>query len=247
MTFKDHFSGHAGSYARYRPDYPAELFDYLASLVQRHDVAIDCATGNGQAAIGLARHFGCVVASDGSVPQLRSAQPHPHVVYVGNLAEQMPLRDASADLVVAAQAAHWFDHERFNREVRRVLRPQGAIAIWAYDVARIEPDIDAVIHHYYENVVGKYWPPERSHVETAYRDVPFPWRDVATPVFQLDLKWDLDALMGYIGTWSATQRYVKATGTDPLPVLRERLEALWNSPPTPRSVIWPLHLRVGRP
>jgi SAM-dependent methyltransferase len=246
MTFKDHFSGHAGSYARYRPDYPAELFDYLASLVPRHDLAVDCATGSGQAAIGLARHFGLVVASDGSVPQLRSAQPHPDVVYVGNLAEQMPLRDASADLVVAAQAAHWFDHERFNREVRRVLRPQGAVAIWAYDVARIQPDIDAVIHHYYADVVGPYWPPERSHVETAYRDLPFPWRDITTPVFQLDLTWDLDALMGYIGTWSATQRFVKATGTDPLPALRERLAAVWNSPATQRSVIWPLHLRVGQ-
>jgi SAM-dependent methyltransferase len=246
MTFKDHFSGHAGSYARYRPDYPAELFEYLASVVPAHDVALDCATGSGQAALGLARHFGCVVASDGSVSQLRSAQQHPRVAYIGNLAEQMALRDASADLVVAAQAAHWFDHERFHREARRVLRPQGAVAIWTYGLASIDPDIDAVMHHFYQDVVGAYWPPERRHVETAYRDLPFPWQDVPTPPFQLNLQWDLDSLIGYIGTWSATQRYVKATGTDPLPALRARLAAHWNSPTTPRSVIWPLHIRVGR-
>jgi SAM-dependent methyltransferase len=246
MTFKDHFSGHAGSYARYRPDYPAELFDYLASLVQRHDVALDCATGSGQAAIGLARHFERVVASDGSVAQLRSAEQNPRVAYVGNLAEQIALRDASADLVVVAQAAHWFDHERFHREVRRVLRPQGALAIWTYGLTQIDAAVDAVVGRFYQDVVGEYWPPERRHVEAAYRDLPFPWHDLAVPAFQLRLQWDLDSLIGYIGTWSATQRYIKATGADPLPALRERIAAHWNSPATPRSVIWPLHLRVGR-
>jgi Methyltransferase domain len=243
MSFKDHFSGHAVSYARYRPDYPAELFDYLASLVQRHDVALDCATGSGQAAIGLAHHFERVVASDGSVPQLLSAEPHARVAYVGNLAEQIALRDASADLVVAAQAAHWFDHERFHREVR----PQGALAIWTYGLTRIAAGVDAVVSHFYQDVVGEYWPPERRHVETAYRDLPFPWRDVVVPAFQLNLQWDLDSLIGYIGTWSATQRYIKASGADPLPALRARIAAHWNSPATLRSVIWPLHLRVGRP
>src|SRR5215208_4676344 len=117
MSFKDHFSGHAGSYARYRPDYPSELFDYLATLTPRHDIALDCATGNGQAAIGLARHFERVIASDGSVAQLRNAQADPHIVYLGNLAEQPALKDHSVDLAVAAQAAHWFDHARFHPEM----------------------------------------------------------------------------------------------------------------------------------
>ena len=246
MTFKDHFSGHADSYARYRPDYPPELFDYLATLVPRHDIALDCATGNGQAALGLARHFDLVIASDGSVQQLRSAQQHPRVAYLGNLAEQPALRNASTDLVVAAQAAHWFDHERFHREVQRILRPQGALAIWTYGLAQIDPLVDAVVLNFYQRTVGEYWPPERRYVESAYRDLPFPWPEVAVPQFQLNLSWDLDSLVGYIGTWSAVQRYRKATATDPLPPLRQQLAACWNSPTTPRSVIWPLHLRVGR-
>lgn len=119
MAFKDHFSGHASAYARYRPEYPNELYDYLATLTPRHAVALDCATGSGQAAVGLARHFDLVIATDGSVPQLRSAQAHPHVAYVGNLAEQPALQDRSVDLVAAAQAAHWFDHERFHPEIDR--------------------------------------------------------------------------------------------------------------------------------
>lgn len=247
MSFKDHFSGHANAYARYRPDYPRELFEYLATLTPRHDVALDCATGSGQAAIGLAHHFELVVASDGSIAQLRNAQQHSNVAYLGNLAEQPALKDRSVDLVVAAQAAHWFDHERFHREARRVLRADGALAIWTYGLALVTPAIDAVVMRFYEDLLGPYWPPERRHVETAYRELPFPWREAATPGFQLSLEWDLEAFIGYIGTWSAVQRYSKATGIDPLPQLGAQVVAVWNSGATRRSVTWPLHLRVGRP
>lgn len=245
MAFKDHFSGHASAYARYRPEYPNELYDYLATLTPRHAVALDCATGSGQAAVGLARHFDLVIATDGSVPQLRSAQAHPHVAYVGNLAEQPALQDRSVDLVAAAQAAHWFDHERFHPEMHRVLRPDGALALWTYGLTSIAPPIDAVVSHFYENVVGPYWPPERRHVENAYRDLPFPWREVTVPRFQLRLDWRLEDFIGYVGTWSATQRYTKVSAADPLPALRDEIAALWGS--NSRPVVWPLHLRVGRP
>jgi len=245
MAFKDHFSGHANAYARYRPEYPQELFEYLATLTPRRAVALDCATGSGQAAVGLARHFALVIATDGSVPQLRSATVHPHVTYVGNLAEQPALQDRSVDLAVAAQAAHWFDHARFHPEMQRVLRPDGALALWTYGLTSIAPPIDAVVGHYYENVVGPHWPPERRHVENAYRDLPFPWREVAVPQFQLRLEWTLDDFIGYVGTWSATQRYTKVSAADPLPALRDQIAPLWGS--NSRPVVWPLHLRVGRP
>ena len=246
MSFKDHFSGHANAYARYRPDYPAELFAYLASLTPRREVALDCATGSGQAAVGLADHFALVVASDGSVSQLQSAQPHPHVAYIGNLAEQPALKSGSVDLVVAAQAAHWFDHQRFYPEVKRVLRAGGALALWTYGLAYVEPQVDAIVRHFYSDVVGSYWPPERRWVESAYRDLPFPLQEVAAPAMQLNLQWDLDSLIGYLGTWSAVQRYTRATGQDPLPALRAEIAPYWPAPGATKQVTWPLHLRVGR-
>jgi SAM-dependent methyltransferase len=245
VAFKDHFSGHASAYARYRPEYPKELFEYLATLTPRHEVALDCATGNGQAAIGLARHYECVVATDGSVAQLKSAQTHPHIAYLGNLAERPALKNATVDLAAAAQAAHWFDHSRFHTEMRRVLRQDGALALWTYGLAFVTPQIDAVVRYFYEDVVGPHWPPERRHVESAYRDLPFPWREVAVPQFQLRLEWTLDDFIGYVGTWSATQRYTKVSGADPLPALRAEIAPLWDS--GSRTVVWPLHLRVGRP
>lgn len=247
MSFKDHFSGHAGLYAKYRPDYPAALYAYLATLTPLRESALDCATGSGQAAVGLAEHFELVIGTDGSVAQLQSAQAQPRVRYVASMAEQLALRDRSVDLVVAAQAAHWFDHDRFYGEVRRVLRPQGALALWTYGLASVTPEVDAVVREFYADVVGEYWPPERRYVEAAYRNLPFPLREIAGPALRLELQWDLDALLGYIATWSAVQRCVKATGSDPLPALRRRLELHWNPAAGVRSVVWPLHLRVGRP
>jgi SAM-dependent methyltransferase len=246
MSFKDHFSGHANAYARYRPDYPAELFAYLATLTPRCEVALDLATGSGQAAVGLAEHFALVVASDGSVSQLQNAEHHPHVAYVGNLAEQPALKDGTVDLVVAAQAAHWFDHERFYPEVKRVLRADGALALWTYGLAYVEPRVDTIVRHFYSDVVGSHWPPERRWVESAYRDLPFPLQEVSAPSFQLNLEWDLDSLIGYISTWSAVQRYKRATGEDPLPALRAEIAPCWPKPMEAKRVTWPLHLRVGR-
>lgn len=247
MSFKDHFSDQASLYAKYRPDYPAELFSYLATLTPQREFALDCATGSGQAAVGLARHFELVIGTDGSVAQLQNAQAHPRVGYVANMAEQLAFRDRSVDLVVAAQAAHWFDHVRFHGEVRRVLRPQGALALWTYGLASITPEVDAVVRGFYTDVVGSYWPPERRHVEAAYRTLPFPLHEIQAPPLRLELHWDLSALIGYVGTWSAVQRYARATGNDPLPALRQRLEPHWGSAAESRRVVWPLHLRVGRP
>lgn len=246
MRFKDHFSGHANAYAKYRPDYPAELFEYLATLTPRRDVALDVATGNGQAAVGLSEYFALVVASDGSVSQLQNAEQRPNVAYIGNLAEQPALRAGCIDLVVAAQAAHWFDHARFYPEMKRVLRSDGVLALWTYGVAHVEPQIDAVVHHFYDGIVGAYWPPERRWVERAYRDLPFPMQEERAPEFQLELHWDLDGLIGYLGTWSAVQRYMGATGQDPLPALRAELAPCWGSPVEQRTITWPLHLKVGR-
>ena len=81
MKFKDHFSGHAVEYAKFRPHYPDELFEHLASISPRHEVAWDCATGNGQAAVGLARHFDGVTATDASAQQIESAEPNDLISY----------------------------------------------------------------------------------------------------------------------------------------------------------------------
>jgi SAM-dependent methyltransferase len=245
MSFKDHFSRQSAAYSRYRPAYPPALIEFVASRAPGTRLAVDCATGNGQAAVALARHFDAVLAVDASSSQLARAQPHARVHYAASLAECLPLRDRSVDLVAAAQAAHWFDFDRFHAECRRVLVPGGVVAVWTYEKFRVNTAVDAVLDDFYANVVGGDWPPERRYVEQGYRTLPFPWRAEPAPAFELETDWDLPQVMGYLATWSAVQRCKDRLGRDPLATLQPGLAALWPQSGALR-LRWPIHLRVGR-
>lgn len=244
MTFKDHFSRQAADYSRFRPAYPAELIAYVATRAPDRRLALDCATGSGQAAVALAEHFERVVALDGSVSQLLHARSHPGVCYVAGVAECLPIADRRVSLVAAAQAIHWFDFARFHAECRRVLEPGGVLAAWAYGKFSVAPDVDAIVDHFYTDVVGRYWPPERRYVEEGYRTLPFPWRETTTPGFALDVDWGFEQLVEFLATWSAVQRYRDQQGADPIPDLRARLAQAWPAG-LRRRVHWPLHLRLG--
>lgn len=244
-TFHDHFSGHAASYATHRPSYPRALYEWLATQTESHNVAWDCATGNGQAATGLADHYRTVVASDASAGQISSRQEHPRIHYIVALAERAPLWDGSCDLLTVAQAVHWFDFNRFYAEARRVLKRGGTIAVWTYERFSLSPAIDAAVERFYNGTVGPYWPPERRWVELGYRTLPFPFDEVPAPPLEMEIRWTREQLLQYIGTWSAVQRYRKATGKDPMPDLRRELEALWVDPTEPRTLRWPIHVRAG--
>lgn len=245
-TFKDHFSRQSTDYSRYRPSYPPALIAYVASLAPRHTLAVDCATGNGQAAVALAEHFESVLAVDGSEAQLAQALPHPRVRYERAMAESLPLADGEAALVAAAQAIHWFDFERYYAECRRVLMPGGVVAAWTYTVFRAGGAIDAVVDRFYHDTIGPYWPPERDYVQQHYRTLPFPWDEIEPPVFTLETDWTLEQVVGYFSSWSSVQRYKDTHGgDDPLPAVQAGLASVWPAHGTVR-LNWPLYLRVGR-
>lgn len=246
MLFKDHFSARPSDYARYRPRYPAALFDWLAAQAPGAALAWDVATGSGQAAAELAPRFDRVIATDASAAQLASADPRPGVEYRREPAERSSLGGGSADLVTVAQALHWFDHGAFFAEAARVLRPAGVLAVWCYEVFATAPAVDAVVHRFYHDTVGPYWPPERRWIETGYADLVLPFPRIEAPPFELAAEWTLDELTGYLGTWSAVARYREARGDDPLPAVREALAAVWGDPAAPRRVSWPLKLHACR-
>jgi SAM-dependent methyltransferase len=245
-SFKDHFSQQSAGYSRYRPGYPQELIAWIASRAPNRERAVDCATGNGQAAVALAAHFEDVLAVDGSRAQLQHAQPHPRVRYECAMAESLPVPDQSVALVAAAQAVHWFDFGRFYVECRRVLQPGGVVAVWTYEKFRANATVDAILDRFYTDVIGPYWPPERRYVDEAYRTLPFPWAEERAPAFSLATDWSLEQAMGYLATWSSVQRYRTAhPGDDPLPSLAAELATVWPVDSTLR-LNWPVHLRLGR-
>jgi SAM-dependent methyltransferase len=244
--FKDHFSRQAADYSGYRPAYPGHLIEYVASLAPSRTLAVDCATGNGQAAVALAEHFDELLAVDASDAQLALAQPHPRVRYERALAEALPVADGEVALVAVAQAIHWFDFDRFHAECRRVLMPGGVVAAWTYTVFRAGGAIDEVVDRFYEGTVGPYWPPERDYVQQAYRTIPFPWDEITPPPFHLQTEWTLEQVIGYFASWSSVQRYrAQHGGYDPLPAVERELASVWPAGSTVR-LDWPLYLRVGR-
>jgi ubiquinone/menaquinone biosynthesis C-methylase UbiE len=245
MNFKDHFSKHAGHYARARPHYPPELFEYLSTLCAEKKLAWDCGTGNGQAALGLTPWFEKIIATDPSAEQLEHAAPHPHIEYRQVSAERTVFPVQSFDLIVAAQALHWFDIPAFFAEARRVLKKGGLLAAWSYELSRISPAVDAVVLHYYENIIGADWPPERKLVADGYRYIEFPFTEITAPVFHMQLQWTMDEYLDYLYSWSATQRYLQRTGRNPLELIYDSLSAAWGKPKTKQNVTWPLNMRVG--
>ena len=188
--------------------------------------------------------FDHVVATDASEKQISNAQPHRRVEYRVAPAENSGINSGTVDLLMVAQALHWFDLDRFYVEARRVLKPNGAVAVSAYLFAQIDPAVDAVVNQYYSEVVGPFWAPERRLVEN-FADIPFPFHEIDPPKFQMAVHWNLDHLVGYLRTWSATQRFIAAKGTDPLEQVIDELRLAWGNPQQARNVIWPLTLRVG--
>jgi len=245
MIFKDHFSKQAADYARFRPRYPREMFEYLGRIAPSRALAWDCATGNGQAAVGLAEVFERVIATDASEKQIANAEPHDRVEYRIAPAENSGIESDTIDLVMVAQALHWFDLDRFYAEVKRLLKPGGVFAASAYKFFRITPAIDEVVNNrYYRKVVGPFWPPERMLIEK-FEQLPFPFPETETPRFEMSVQWKLEHLIGYLRTWSATQRFIAANRRDPLEEIAPELGVAWGNTKQSRRVVWPLTLRVG--
>ena len=246
-TFKDHFSGHADIYREARPTYPPQLFAWLAQHTPHRQLAWDCGCGNGQATVALADHFTRVIGTDPSANQIAAAESKANIDYRVEPAEHSSLAGASASLVTVAQALHWFDHAAFYAEVKRVLEPGGLFAAWAYsDCATSDPGIDRIKDKLYVDLTGPYWPPERAHVDAGYKTLPFPFVEMSTPKFPMVARWTVEHLLAYFRSWSATQRYIKTKGEDPVAIIEPQLRAAWGDPAVVRDVHWQFHLRCGR-
>ncbi len=246
MSFERLFADQAHEYAKYRPTYPRELFTYLAELAPSHKLAIDCGTGNGQAAVALAEFFDHVLAFDSSEQQLMLAKSHPQVSYTVGKAEAIEVPDSSADLVSIAQALHWFDHDKFFREVERVLQPSGVVAAWCYQMCSVGPNIDEVINRFYHETTAPYWSPKRALVDEGYRSIALPFREVLAPTtFQMKVQYTAEQLLGYLSSWSAVQECRRKEGRDLANEVKPELERAWGNVHEKREVTWPLSMRIG--
>jgi len=250
-AFKDHFSKQSKAYGEFRPQYPQALYEYLSGICSSgHELVWDCATGTGQAARGLSGYFDNIIATDASAQQIASAAGPENVTFRVALAEGSGLDSASVDLVTVAQALHWFDLSVFYDEVKRVLKPKGILAVWTYDLLKIEDKIDGIIEKFNDDIIGEYWPAERQLVRDRYRKLSFPFNErgltASSPEFNMTAQWSLDDLMGYLATWSSVAAYKDVRNKDPLREIYADLCAAWGVSSDKKDVKWPLSLRIGR-
>jgi hypothetical protein len=242
---KDNFSQQADKYARYRPAYPGELFAYLKPLLSGTENAWDCGTGNGQAAQNLATIFDHVYATDISQSQLDNAVQQPNIHYSLQPAERTSFPNNFFDLVMVAQAVHWFNFEMFYAEVARTAREDALLVITGYGRLTITPELDAVINRFYFDVVGPYWDKERRYIDENYQTIPFPFEELPAPAFSITYNWTLEHLVGYFETWSAVKHYREKNGSNPVDLTMEELKTCWGEAEE-HTVHFPLLLRIGK-
>ena len=223
MKVLDHFSAVASDYAAFRPQYPAELFEWLALVCPRHDVAWDCACGSGQASGSLVSFFDWVVGTDASLSQIALAE------------------------ATATAALHWFADEPFFAEVRRVVRPGGVFAAWSYGMPNIDSDdVERVVYGFINGLLGAYWPPETRMVLDGYASIDLPFEELESPAFELKTEWPLERFLGFARTWSAVGQFIEERGEDPVLKLAAELGEVWEDEEGLLPVSYRLDLRAGR-
>lgn len=239
------FAEGGDAYARFRPAWPDGIASFLADLAPGRRLALDAGCGGGQLTLLLGGHFERVIGCDPAGEQIAHAPAHPNVRYVAAPAEALPAPDASVSLITAAQAAHWFDLPRFYDEVRRVAAPGAPVALLSYGVARLgDPDLDARFRRFCYGEMGPFWPPGRRLVQSGYAGLPFPFRELQPPPFEITAEWPAEAFVGYLSTWSAVKR-AGAQGETALARFAAELGALWGDPDRPRRIVWPVRMRLG--
>jgi len=240
---KNNFSQDSDNYAKYRPQYPTELYEYLYSLVNKYEKAWDCGTGNGQVAKMLSKKFKQVEATDISQNQLKEAPELANINYAVQRAEKTNFTDDQFNLITVAQAIHWFEFDDFYKEVKRTLQPNGILAIIGYGLLRINPEIDKIIHHFYDNIISEYWDEERKYIEENYQTIPFPFKELATPSFEINYNWNAEDLLNYLNTWSAVKHYEEKNKENPVKLITNQIQETWGN--KKREVKFPLLLKVG--
>jgi SAM-dependent methyltransferase len=245
QSTKDLFSRHAQMYAQYRPTYPQALITYISQLVKYRGVLWDCGCGNGQLALAFAENFQLVCATDISSEQIANAPAHMGILYKVLPAEKTDFPAGFFDMVVVGQAIHWFNHELFFQEAKRVMAPNAVLVAIGYGLMRISPEIDVVLNHFYTNITGPYWEPERKYLDDGFASLPFPFEPIEVPEFQMPCLWSLEQVTGFLNTWSAVKKYEAVNGINPLSLIETDLVQAW-SEKDKRMVVFPLFIKAGK-
>lgn len=240
---KDNFSSNSEAYKKYRPTYPTELFDIIIKELNGFENAWDCGTGNGQVANILSPFFNAIEATDISENQIKNAPGKDNINYSIQPAERTNFDNDKFDLIITAQAIHWFEFDKFYSEVQRCLKPDGIFVVLGYGLFTSTPETNKVMRYFYDQVIGPYWDPERKYLDEKYQSIPFPFEEIPTPHFQKKYHWSIEHLLGYLRTWSAVKHYENIHNSDAVSLIEKELREVFGPKNT---VIFPILFRMGK-
>jgi ubiquinone/menaquinone biosynthesis C-methylase UbiE len=212
---------HTVLYKRYRRDYPNELIEYvIAYLKEKHrgpyNLAVDVGCGNGQATKQFSKFFDWVYGFDVSENQIKQAtdleQAHPNLKFFTSPSESLELDDSSVDLVFVATAIHWFNIDDFFKECKRILKPNGVLAVWSYFLEKFKCNNESIaieLNRLYGEFFDFVEPsPNLDHLRTRYNNIQPPFQDlIRNYSFRMKAYRSVDDLINNIRTWSAYQTY----------------------------------------
>jgi len=243
QILKDNFSSKSANYKKFRPGYPYEVYDFIKSNLSAFESAWDCGTGNGQVAGIIAEFFNSVEATDISENQIKNAVKKSNITYSIQPAEATNFNRDQFDLIISAQAVHWFDFDKFYAEVKRCLKPDGLLVIMGYGLFTSNPETNEVIADFYDTIIGPYWNPERTYLDEQYHTIPFPFNEVKAPKFFQVYEWDIEHLLGYLNTWSAVKHYERKEGENPVALIEAKLRDAFGKK---NQIVFPILFRMGK-
>lgn len=221
------FNTKSNDYESARPVYPRELFEFLKRECYSTETAWDCACGTGQVSKSLVNYFNKVYASDINENQILNSFKSESVNFSVQKAEETTFSDSFFDTVCVAQAMHWFNLEKYFREVKRVLKTGGVFACWGYSFFKIEPDIDKVVKEILLDPIKPYWSSRNKILWDKYKDVTFPFKHIQTPEIEMNQIWTKSQLLDYVKTWSAYKRYMEDSSIDIGNIFMEKTRDIW--------------------
>ncbi|XP_027746152.1 putative methyltransferase DDB_G0268948 [Empidonax traillii] len=217
--------GHAAVYQKYRFAPGKELQQTILAYLQEKkaipaELVVDVGCGTGQGTRFLAEHFKKVVGTDISEAQIQEAKETlstPNVSYLVCPAEELPFPDASVDVLASFTAAHWFDIQKFMKEVQRVVKPGGCVAISTYTVdmsvryGDCSEKLTKIFKECWDQIL-KYSHNRLKFVLENYKEIfealPFPDKKRITDIYD-GIPMTVEGVVGYMESASPYQTFLK--------------------------------------
>jgi len=272
---KSLFKDQSHLYSLYRPSYDKVLYGHIMDYIKnnsklKRSVALDVATGNGQAAFDLRTYFDKVIAMDIQESQIKQAfKGFDNIQFIEGSAENICLDANSIDLVCVAQALHWFDTVKFYKEAHRVMKDTGTLALWGYDLCHItskkseyknnaERASKVVLELYKNSELAKYWDNRRFLIDNHYVTIAPNnhndekiWKNVTRINMTMSKQWKLDDVVKYISTWSAYNTYMRekkvdrGCSLDPCVMIEKQLLEIYGTNDAEVNITWPIFLYLA--